>query len=230
MSAEPQSDYAALSDLDLAARVAARDRQAVRIITTRNNQRLFRAAWSVLRNRAEVEDAVQSAYLKGFASIGGFTGASSLSTWLTRIVINEALGKRRAEKRRRARLDPDSVVHLDEYRSAMMRGSTGSGTPEQTLARQEIRRMIEGAVSHLPDIYRLVFVLRDVEGLSVEETSHVLGVVPATVKTRLSRARRMLREALAPTLETSLKGSFPFAGADCEAMTRRVLEAFDSSA
>ena len=108
-----------------------------------------------------------------------------------------------------------------------MRGSTGSGTPEQTLARQEIRRMIEAAVSHLPDIYRLVFVLRDVEGLSVEETSQVLGVVPATVKTRLSRARRMLREALAPELETSLKGSFPFAGADCEAMTRRVLEAVD---
>lgn len=230
MSAERKIDYAALSDLDLAGYVIARDRDAIRMVTTRNNQRLFRAAWSILQNRAEAEDAVQSAYMKGFAAISSFTGAASLSTWLTRIVINEALGKRRADKRRRARLDPDSVVHLDEYRNAMMRGSTGNGSPEQMVARLEVRRMIEAAVSRLPEIYRLVFVLRDVEGLSIEESAHVLNLVPATVKTRLSRARKMLREELAPDLETSLKGSFPFAGADCEAMTRRVLEALDRSA
>src|SRR5262245_32118492 len=93
-------DYESLTDLELARRIAQRDALAVRVVTRRNNQRLYRTAWSVLKNRADAEDAVQDGYLKAFAAIDNFAGASSLSTWLTRIVLNEALRRLRASHRR----------------------------------------------------------------------------------------------------------------------------------
>jgi RNA polymerase sigma-70 factor (ECF subfamily) len=226
MPATALLDPSALSDVELARRIAAGDRAAVRVVTERNNQRLFRAAWSILKNRDEAEDAVQAGYLRGFAAIGSFEGRSALSTWLTRIVINEALGRARAEKRRRARLDAGSVVHLDEYREKLMRGSTSAAAPDAALAREQIRSLLEQAVAALPDGFRQVFVLREVEGLSVEETAEALTLLPATVKTRHLRARRRLQEALAPDLKAALTGTFPFAGADCAALTERVLAAW----
>jgi RNA polymerase sigma-70 factor (ECF subfamily) len=221
-------DLQALSDVALAARIAAGDGAAARLVTERNNQRLFRAAWSVLKNREEAEDAVQAAYLRGFAAIGSFEGRSALSTWLTRIVLNEALGRARAEKRRRSRLDEGSVVHLDEYREKLMRGSTSAAAPDAALARAQLRALLEQAIADLPDPFRLVFVLRDVEGLSVEETAEALAILPATVKTRHLRARRRLREALAPDVRAALTGTFPFAGADCAALTARVMAAWEA--
>lgn len=226
MTAQAKPDYSDLTDIELAGLVAMRDPVAVRLVTQRNNQRLFRAAWSILKNRAEAEDAVQSAYLHAFAAIGGFAGRAQLSTWLTRIVVNEALGRARAARRRKARLDPDSVVHLEDYREALMRGSMTAATPDNALARAEIRRMIEAAVERLPAQFRVVFVLREIEGLSVEETAETLGILAATVKTRLLRARRRLQEDLGPELRTVLDGAFPFAGADCDAMTARVVAAY----
>jgi RNA polymerase sigma-70 factor (ECF subfamily) len=223
MTAAASLDYETLDDLALARRLGARDAAAVRLITTRNNQRLFRTAWSILKSRSEAEDAVQSAYLRAFAAIGEFEGRSSLSTWLTRIVINEALGRKRAAKRRLAHLDGGSVAVLDEYREKLMRGSTTT-LPDGSLAREQIRRVLEEAIGRLPEPFRLVFVLRDVEGMSVEEAAETLGIAPATVKTRHFRARRRLQEDLAPELGAALTGTFPFAGADCEAMTQRVLE------
>lgn len=225
MGARFQTDYGALSDVELAGRLAAREPGAVRLVTQRNNQRLFRAAWSILRNRAEAEDAVQSAYLHAFAAIGDFAGRSSLSTWLTRIVINEALGRERAAKRRRARLDRESVVVLDEYREKLMRGSSQSTRPDEALAREQVRRLLEAAIERLPANFRTAFVLREIEGLSVEEAAEALAIPPATVKTRHLRARRRLQQDLAPELKSALCGTFPFAGADCEAMTARVLAA-----
>lgn len=226
MTAQPRIDYQTLSDLDLANRIADRDPGAVRLVTERNNQRLFRAAWSVLGQRAEAEDAVQSAYLQAFAAIERFRGEASLSTWLTRIVLNEALGRRRAAKRRRKQMDTDSVVVMEDYRAKLMRGSTPASSPEGAAAREDIRRLLEGAVGRLPATYRQVFVLREIEGLSVEETSQALGIPAATVKTRFLRARLKLQAELDPDLKTALTGTFPFAGADCEALTARVLAAF----
>jgi RNA polymerase sigma-70 factor, ECF subfamily len=217
-------DYEKLDDLELARRLGARDPYAVRLITARNNQRLFRTAWSILKSRADSEDAVQSAYLAAFAAIADYEGRSSLSTWLTRIVINEALGRKRAARRRLARLDGGSVAVLDEYREKLMRGSV-TALPDGSLAREQIRRMLEEAIARLPDPFRLVFVLREIEGLSVEEAAETLGIAPATVKTRHFRARRRLQEELAPELRSALSGTFPFAGTDCEAMTQRVLAA-----
>lgn len=225
MSVRPQIDYEMLGDMDLAAFVAVRDPAAVRVITGRNNQRLFRAAWSILKNRSEAEDAVQSAYLKAFAGIAGFKGGSALSTWLTRITINEALERRRAGFRREAQIDGGSVVVMEEYRDKLMRGST-NGQPDGALLRAQIRRLLEDAIARLPDDFRLVFILREVEGLSVEEAAEVLGIPQPTVKTRHLRARRRLQSQLDPELKTALEGTFPFAGVDCEALTEGVLARF----
>lgn len=223
MTSWPKIDYARLSDQEIARLVAARDPDAVRLVTERNNQRLFRAAWSILKDRADAEDAVQSAYLQAFAGIEKYEGRAALSTWLTRIVINEALGRARATRRRQANLDAGSVVDLNDYREKLMRGSMQGSAPDAELARAEVRRMLEAAIDDLPRSFRLVFMLRDVEGLSVEDTALALDVPVATVKTRHLRARRRLRSALAPELQTALIGAFPFAGADCVAMTARVL-------
>lgn len=219
-------DYVHLSDVEIARLCSARDRGAVHHVVTANNQRLFRTAWSILKNRAEAEEAVQSAYLSAFTNIGSFEGRSALSTWLTRIVANEALGRRRAEKRRRGRFDQEGVAVLDDYREALMRGSEPD-LPDAALAREQIRRLLEKAVANLPDVFRTVFVLREIEGVSSEDTAAILDVPVATVKTRLFRGRRRLQQMLAPELGSVLSGTFPFAGADCAAMTARVLAALD---
>ena len=221
MIAIPRQDYSTLSDIELAERIAARDPAAVRLMTERNNQRLFRTAWSILGNRAEAEDVVQTGYVRAFEAIGSFAGRSSLSTWLTRIVINEALGRERATRRRKARLDEVSILDLEEYREKLMNGSREGG-PEGALALKQMRATLEAAIATLPRDFRLVFMMRDVEGLSIEEVAQALDIVPATVKTRLLRARRKLREALASELQASLAGTFPFAGASCAAMTEAV--------
>lgn len=217
-------DVTACDDIELARRIAQRDPAAVRLMTERNNQRLFRAAWSILGDRSEAEDAVQSAYLHAFAAIESFAGRAALSTWLMRIVINEALGRARAARRRRVRLDEDSITDLDDYRERLMRGSIEQGA-ETALARKQLRGVLESAIATLPRDFRLVFVMREIEGMSVEDVAQALDIVPATVKTRLLRARRRLREALAPEFRASLVGAFPFAGLDCAALTERVVTA-----
>lgn len=217
---------AQIDDLELARLCAARDREAVRHVVTENNQRLFRTAWSILKDRGEAEEAVQAAYLSAFAHLGDFAGRSSLSTWLTRVVINEALGRLRAQRRHRAHLEAEGVAMLDHYRQALARGSEPS-PPDALVVREQLRRLLERAIGDLPDGFRTVFVLRAIEGLSVEETSEVLGIAAATVKTRFLRARRKLQDSLDPEVRTALLGTFPFAGSDCAAMTDRVLAAME---
>lgn len=224
MTAQVQVDYASLDDAVLARLCAKRDREAIRHLVTANNQRLFRAAWGILKDRSEAEEAVQSGYLNAFAAIGNFQGRSSLSTWLTRIVINEAIGRLRAERRRREQLESEGVAVLDLYKERLAQASA-EPAPDTTVARQQLRRLIEQAVAQLPDAFRSVFILRDIEGLGVEETAEVLDIPAATVKTRLHRARAKLQQALAPEVKGAFSGSFPFAGADCAAMTTRVLAA-----
>jgi RNA polymerase sigma-70 factor, ECF subfamily len=131
-------DYETLTDVELARRLAQRDTLAVRTVTRRNNQRLYRTAWSVLKNRADAEEAVQEGYLRAFGAIGRFTGASSLSTWLTRIVLNEALGRRRAAQRKRCLLREQSIALIDDYRENLMGGSATSSSPEAHAARGQV--------------------------------------------------------------------------------------------
>jgi len=219
-------DYSRMSDGDLARLCAARDRGAIEHVITSNNQRLFRAAWSILKHRAEAEEAVQAGYLSAFANIGSFEGKAALSTWLTRIVVNEALGRRRAEERRNRHLAQEGVAVMDVYRETLMRGSQADA-PDVAVAREQIRKLLEKAVAELPDAFRTVFVLREVEGLSGEETAEILKLPVATVKTRLFRGRQRLQQMLAPELGGVLNGAFPFAGADCAALTQRILSALN---
>jgi RNA polymerase sigma-70 factor (ECF subfamily) len=218
-------DYEALSDLELARRVGARDAAALRIITSRNNQRLYRAAWSILKDRAEAQDAVQDGYLKAFDAIEAFEGRSSLSTWLTRIVVNEALARKRSANRRSRLLHQQSIPVIEEYREKLMGGSIAQ-TPEATLMRRQLGKLVELAIGRLPDTFRPVFVLREIEGLSVADTAEALQIPEETVKTRLFRARGLLQKELAPELRGALSEAFTFAGADCEALTETVLARF----
>ena len=226
MSAQPRIDYSTIDDVSLARLCSERDRAALRHVITANNQRLFRTAWSVLRDRGEAEEAVQTGYLNAFAAIADFEGRSSLSTWLTRIVANEALGRLRAQRRRQKLFQEEGIALLDTYRDRLAQASA-EPAPDAAVAREQLRQLIEHAVADLPTGFRSVFVLREIEGLSVEETAEALGIPAATVKTRLHRARARLQQALAPEVKGALNGSFPFAGADCAALTERVLTLLD---
>ena len=224
--AEIALDYERASDVELCRLVVRRDPHAVRLITSRNNQRLYRAAWSVLKDRAEAEEAVQDGYLKAFAAMDSFAGTSSLSTWLTRIVINEALERRRKAERRTRLLRERAVTDIDDYRERLMEGSQRPPSPEAETMRGQAAKVLEQAIGKLPENFRTVFVLREVEGLSVEETADALQIPKETVKTRLLRARRRLQQELDPELREALHGAFPFAGADCDRLTERVLAKF----
>ena len=223
--------YAGLSDLALARRVAARDAGAARYLLTLNNQRLFRAAWSILLDRAEAEDAVQEAYVKAFAALSSFKGESALSTWLTRIVVNEALERKRRAGRRQRQLESQGVAFIDDYREALMRGSSAGASQEQSIMRAELAKLIETAVGRLPEVFRPVFVLREIEGLSVAETAAALHITEATVRTRLHRAKQKLQAELEPQVSGVRAAMLPFAGLDCQALTARVLQrlGFDAS-
>jgi RNA polymerase sigma-70 factor (ECF subfamily) len=194
------------------------------VVTQRNNQRLFRVAWSILRNRSEAEDVVQETYVRAFAAIGTFNGQSSLSTWLTRIAINEALARKRSSQRRAATLNANSVLVMDEYREKLMDIRARRDTPEAALMRKQLAQLLERAIAMLPEAFRTTFVLREIEGLSVHETADVLQIPVVTVKTRYLRARKRLQQLLDPELKNALGDAFPFAGADCEALTAKVLQ------
>jgi RNA polymerase sigma-70 factor (ECF subfamily) len=224
--AEIALDYERMGDVELCRLVVRRDPHAVRLITRRNNQRLYRAAWSVLKNRAEAEEAVQDGYLKAFGALDSFSGASSLATWLTRIVINEALERRRKAERRTRLLQDRAVTDIHDYREKVMEGSERPPSPEAETMRGQIAKVLERAIGKLPENFRTVFVLREVEGLNVEETAAVLQIPKETVKTRLLRARRRLQQELDPELREALRGAFPFAGVDCDRLTERVLAKF----
>lgn len=225
MSARLALDYAGMPDLDLARCCAGGDADAVRYLVTANNQRLFRTAWSILKNRTEAEDVLQSSYANALTAIGGFEGRSSLTTWLTRITINEALARKRVQARRRKHLEAEGVQVLENYREQLAKGSQAP-SPEAEAAREQLRSILERAVGDLPENFRTVFVLHEIEGVPVEEAAETLGIPTGTVKTRLMRARRKLQQALAPEVRTALTGTFPFAGADCARLTEGVVAEF----
>jgi RNA polymerase sigma-70 factor (ECF subfamily) len=219
-------DYAGMTDTELAACCAAGDVEAVRHLVTNNNQRLFRTAWSILKNRQEAEDVVQSSYANALSAIGAFEGRSSLTTWLTRIAINEALARKRVQERRRKHLEAEGVQVLETYREQLAKGSDAP-SPEAEAAREKLRSLLERAIGDLPENFRTVFVLHEIEGLSVDEAAQALEIPTGTVKTRLMRARRKLQQALAPEVRTALSGTFPFAGLDCARLTERVVNEFE---
>jgi RNA polymerase sigma-70 factor (ECF subfamily) len=208
----------------LVERARQRDGAAVRLIMQRHNRRLYRAARSILNDDAEAEDVVQEAYVRAFTHLDGFRGEAQLSTWLTRIVLNEALGRLRRRRLTVGLKDIDAISDQGEARVIYLPSARQDSDPESAAARAEVRRLLERAVDQLPDHFRVVFMLRDIEEMSVEETASHLGLRPETVKTRLHRARRLLREALNKTLASALADVFPCAGARCTRITEAVLK------
>jgi RNA polymerase sigma-70 factor (ECF subfamily) len=215
-------DFDRLTDADLVRLACSGTPDAFGTIIARYNQRLYRVARAVLRDGADAEDALQEAYLRAFAALSGFRNEAGLGTWLTRIVVNEALGRL---KRQRKTEDLDALDRAGKLRSDVIvfPGAAMTMDPEQTAALGEIRRLLERAIDALPEPFRLVFVLRDIEGMSVEETAEQAGLQPATVKTRLHRARKLLREELDGTLSLALQDTFPFGGLRCARIREAVM-------
>ncbi|HWK66291.1 MAG TPA: RNA polymerase sigma factor [Rhizobiaceae bacterium] len=212
---------AVLDDMDLVSRALARDAEAFRTIMKRNNQRLYRIARGVVRDDAEAEDIVQEAYLRAFAHLAAFRGGSSLSTWLSRITINEALGRLRRNRRAKgAGLVPTEAAEAEIIRFPRKYDEID---PERTMAQRQILQLVEQATDNLPEAFRTVFVARVIEGMSVEETAELLGLNHQTVKTRLHRARALLRKELDAKIGPILLDAFPFAGRRCDRLTSAVL-------
>lgn len=217
----PAPAYSVGEEAELVRRARARDAGAVRAIIQANNRRLFRMARSILRNDAEAEDVVQETYVRAFTHLDSFRGASRLATWLTRIAMNEALGRLRQRRPTVdwTTLEPGTL----EAQVIQFPLSTRSEDPERTMAQRQIQTVVEHAIDELPDIFRSVFVARVVEGMSVEETAEVLDLKPETVKTRLFRARALLRDNVEKRVGPVLMEAFPFAGRRCERLTQAVL-------
>jgi RNA polymerase sigma-70 factor (ECF subfamily) len=213
----------ALSDEDLVARCRLRDEAAVRTLTTRHNRRLFRIARGILRDDAEAEDVVQDTYVRAFTSLAGFRGEASFATWLTRIAMNEALGRLR-KRRPTVEWVEDGEDRVDTER-AMTPLPSRTRDPERIMADRQMHDLLEGAIDRLPDAFRTVFIARMVEGLSIEETADLFGIRPETVKTRVHRARLRLRHDLDRQLRPMLSGAFSFDGARCARLTEAVVRA-----
>jgi RNA polymerase sigma-70 factor (ECF subfamily) len=209
-------DDAGLSDEDVVARVRSGDTAVFEILMRRYNQRLFRAARAILRDDADAEDAVQQAYLAAYAHLDQFAGTARFSTWLTRIAIREALGKLRTRKRR-------GEVELDVQQEETMMKDEPDESPEQYANRRELSGILEAAVDGLPEIYRVVFMMREVEQLSTSECADVLELSEEAVKVRLHRARAMLRDGLFAKVDKSLSSTFPFLGPRCDRIVAAVM-------
>jgi len=210
---------AADGENELIRRAKARDGAAIRAILQANNRRLFRIARGILRNDSEAEDVVQETYVRALIHLDEFRGQSSLSTWLVRIAMNEAMGRMRGQ---RPALQLD-VQRDDKPRAEVIQFPTTSSDPEKSVAQRQIQAVVERAIDELPEPFRLVFIARVMEEMSIEQTAELLGLKPETVKTRLHRARSMLRDNVEKEIGPVILDAFPFAGPRCEWLTDAVL-------
>lgn len=205
------------SDAELVAQAASGNAQAFERIMRRHNRLLFRSARSILKNDADAEDMVQEAYLRAWRSLGGFRAEAKLSTWLVRIVVNEALGRLR---RRGAQVIPldGAMESLEPQMEA-----NPADRPDAEAMRAQMRQLIEARIDQLPDAFRTVFMLRAVEEMNVEEVAAALGISEATVRSRFFRARGLLREGLSRDVDLAIDDAFSFAGQRCDRIVAGVL-------
>ena len=209
-------------DEDLARRVAQGDSAAFEALMRRHNRTMFRTARAILRDDAEAEDALQEAYLQAYRTIGGFRGDAKFSTWMARVVANEALARLRKQVRRAAIVPLQGGVEMDEI-NPTMEDSMDKG-PETAARRAELRKLLEKRIDALPGAYRPVFMLRAVEEYSVEETAAILQIPEATVRSRFHRARGLLREGLAAEVDLAYEEVFGFAGERCDRIVAGVMQ------
>jgi RNA polymerase sigma-70 factor (ECF subfamily) len=213
---------ASSAEADLIRRASQRDEAAIRAIIQEHNRRLYRVARSIVRDDSEAEDVLQEAYFRAFSAISEFRGESSLTTWLTRIVLNEAL------QRARRRVDtPAAGFEVPPERLADIIPFPLSGQtivdPERATSQREICRLLEQAIDKLPEEFRTILIARAIEGLSIEDTAELYSIRPETVKTRLHRARKLLKSSLEDHLGSFFTDVFPFDGKRCERLTNAVV-------
>jgi len=204
---------AALKESELLRLVREKDEQTIRIIIKRHNRRLYRIARGILRDDADAEDAVQEGYLKAFAHFDEFRGDAGIGTWLSRIVMNEALGRLR---RRRPTVDWNDMDERPSAEIIRLPVNPTRSDPERATAQRQIQDLLEQAIDQLPEPFRVVLMARAVEEMSVEETAALLGLRPETVKTRLHRARQLLRKSVETRIGPVFRDVFPFEAPRCE--------------
>ncbi|HET7300269.1 MAG TPA: RNA polymerase sigma factor [Oleiagrimonas sp.] len=215
------AETANVTDGELARRAADGEEAAFAVIMRRHNQRLFRTARSILKSDAEAEDALQEAYLRAWQAMSKFRADAALSTWLVRIVANEALGRLRRKHLPVTSLDNVMNGHKTEHEAAL--ADDPRHGPQHMAARAQLRKRVESCIDDLPEDFRTVFMLRAVEGVSAEEVARSLDLPAATVRTRYFRARRLMREALAGDIDQAFADAFGFDGERCDRIVANVL-------
>jgi RNA polymerase sigma-70 factor (ECF subfamily) len=219
----PTSAGMARTDSELCLQARQGSEQAYAAIMRRHNGRLFRIARSILKNDAEAEDAVQDAYVRAFLNLGELRDPASLAAWLGRITANEALGRLRT---RRPTVALDEIENMSPHDDALWPGAFDPmphDDPEATVTHKEIGAILEAAIDKLPTHFRMVLVACAIEQMSVEEAASCFSLPLNTVKTRLHRARRLLRQSLGAEFAAALPDLFSFGGAHCDRITARVL-------
>jgi len=209
-------------DFQLVELARRKDRSAIKLIIQRHNRRLYRLARGIVRDDSEAEDVLQEAYVRAFNGLDAFRGESQFGTWLARIVINEALG---CLRRRRPTIDISLLTESPALNAQIIPFPHANSEldPETTMAQRQLRALLERAIDKLPEAFRGVLVARLVEGVSIEETAELFGILPQTVKTRLHRARALLKREMQKHIGPVLGDAFPFAGRRCERLTDHVL-------
>lgn len=219
-----QVDLDVYRDEELVALARQGGENAIRALIKRNNQRLFRVARAVTRDDAEAEDVVQETYVRAFTRLDSFKGDALFSTWLTKIALNEAITRIR-KRRPVAELEElDIAAAANGGQVIMFPTSLTPPGADAELGRGQVRALLEQAIDELPAAFRIVFVLRDVEEMSIDETAAQLALKPETVKTRLFRARKLMRATIEKRLSSGFAELFPFNGWRCERMADRVVE------
>lgn len=215
-----EATSAELDDLTLVQRIANGDRAAFELMMRRYNRRLFRLARATLGNDAEAEDVLQDAYLRAYRSIEGFRGEAALSTWLSRLVLNECFDRRRRTQRRENVIP---LISAEDHMTSVREVADDSAVPDQALGQLQLRAILERKVSELPEAFRVVFVLRSIEEMGVDEVAQLLDIPEETVRSRHFRARSLLRESLARDADMAERDLFEFAGARCHRIVAKVL-------
>jgi RNA polymerase sigma factor (sigma-70 family) len=207
---------ATLSDLEVVERVRSGEKGLYEVLMRRHNQTLYRAVHSYLKDMDDVQDAMQEAYVKAYSKLDQFKGDAAFATWLVRIGIHEALQALRKQRTLHIHADPDvRAEHLTRL------PDTGQMNPEQSTIREEHRKLLEQAVDHLPEDYRAVYMLREVEEMSVAEVAQALGISGPNVKVRLHRAKSMVKDSLLGLQDP--KAAFGFGNAHCDALVATVM-------
>jgi RNA polymerase sigma-70 factor (ECF subfamily) len=220
-TAQPPVLNHALSDEEVVARVLDGDIASFEILMRRHNQRLYRIGRAILRNDAEAEDVMQDAYVRAYEHLSQFAGRAKFSTWLSRIAVNEALARRR-RLRKHEELEPSNMTDENGYKMKVEHFASSTPNPEQQASASEMQRLLEAAIEDLPDDYRAVLVLRDVEEMDTNEAAAALDISEKNVKVRLHRARALLRKKVFARAGVHRKEAFLFHAVRCDRVVKNV--------